>query len=88
MQLSSLENKHRAEFINWQTSLDKQTRLADRFKQELEMTAQVYEKVVSDLRGELAQSQKENVHWRVEIKKAAWVRSQRMASHSGNSETL
>jgi hypothetical protein len=51
MQLSSLENKHRAEFINWQTSLDKQTRLADRFRQELEVTAEAYEKVVSGLRG-------------------------------------
>lgn len=80
VQLSTIENKHRAEYINWQTSLDKQVRISDRFKQELKMTAEAYEKVISGLKEELAMSQQENVHWRVEIKKAAWVRSQRMAA--------
>ena len=55
--------------------------MTDRFRHELELTTNAYEKVITQLRDELRESNADNVHWRVEIKKASLVKQARIETN-------
>lgn len=77
-EISDLRMRHQLEAISLRSSVDKQERLTNRFKQELHQTVQTYDKVIEELKLELGKSQEEVVYWRVEVRKAALLRQKRI----------
>lgn len=55
--LAVLKHERAVQAINYQSSVDKQMRVAMKLRKELELTSEAYEKVVAELREELRKSQ-------------------------------
>ena len=60
-----------------QTLIDKQERITNRWKEELELTSATYEKIIAELKAALKNSQAENVNWRTEVYRAVKIKQAR-----------
>jgi hypothetical protein len=59
------------------TLLEKQERITNRWKEELDMSSVTYERIIEELRSSLKTSQEENANWRQEVYRAVKIKQSR-----------
>ncbi len=76
-EIRELKSAQRGKDILSHTLLEKQERITNRWKQELELTSATYDKIIGELKAALKNSEAENVNWRTEVCRAVQIKQAR-----------